>query len=104
MKECDGRENSTGSRKSLATCFGKESFSRFRKLLIYIAALNDGFGFNVHMIVECHCGFCWGWSVRNPVIDSTLFKCDQDSIGVSSYKYLIIWSYLGLGEFLENDV
>lgn len=63
MKECDGRENFIGFRKSFVICFGKESFLWFWKFLIYIVVLDDGFGFNVYMIVECYCGFCWGWSV-----------------------------------------
>lgn len=72
MKECDGRENSTGSRKSLPTCFGKESFSRFRKLLI--AALNDGFGFNVYHDRGVPLWLLLRVKCSNPVIDSNAIR------------------------------
>lgn len=44
MKECDGRENFIGFRKSFVICFGKESLLWFWKFLIYIVDFNDGFG------------------------------------------------------------
>lgn len=54
--------------------------------------------------------FTWSLSATVAFVEGEVFKSchrfkwDQDSLGVSSYKYLIIWSYLGLREFSENDV